>query len=239
MKLEFRPVEKTNLADDLAERIVEMIRSGVYQPGDRLPAIMEMARSFGVGHPTVREALKKLEIIGVVDIKHGSGVYVGKGQDVLLVSNPIFGGMVSKKLMLDLIEARMPIEVKAAGLAATEATEAQLERMAVLLNEAGKHIDDGDVLSSVNMAFHREIAISSGNTVLAQLEDVLTKLFQGEQRLILGIYGSREKDHDEHVGILDALRRRDAELAQRRMEAHLEGVRAVLLRWDPERDPLS
>lgn len=239
MKVEFRPVEKTNLADDLADRIVQMIRSGVYQPGDRLPAIMEMARSFGVGHPTVREALKKLEIIGVVDIKHGSGVYVGRGQDVLLVSNPVFGGLVSKKLMLDLIDARVPIEVKAVALAATEATEAQLDRMSGLLDEAGKNLDNDDVLSSVNMAFHREIAIASGNTVLAQLQDVLTKLFQGEQRMILGIYGSRQKDHVQHIGILDALRQHDAALAEQRMEAHLEGVRTVLLRWDPERDPLS
>src|SRR5690554_618178 len=108
MNADFKPIEKSSLADDLAERLVRLIRKGVYQPGDRLPAIMEMARSFGVGHPTLREALKKLEMMGVVEIKHGSGVYVGKGQDVLLVSNPVYGGLVSKKLLLDLVGARIP-----------------------------------------------------------------------------------------------------------------------------------
>jgi GntR family transcriptional regulator, transcriptional repressor for pyruvate dehydrogenase complex len=127
--LEFKRVEKTNLADDLAERIAEMIRTRVYEPGDRLPSIMEMARSFGVGHPTVREALKKLEIIGIVNIRHGSGVYVGTGGNNLLVSNPVKSGNVSKKLLLDLIDARISIEVTSARLAAELATDEQFNTM--------------------------------------------------------------------------------------------------------------
>lgn len=239
MNLDMRPVEKSNLADDLANRIVQLIRSGVYQPGDRLPAIMEMARSFGVGHPTLREALKKLEIVGVVEIKHGSGVYVGRGQDVLLVTNPVFGGVVTKKLLVDLIEARIPVEVKSAALAAVNATDAQLAAMADLLEDARSKLYDAAALSATNMAFHRDIAAASGNVVLAQLQEVLTNLFQREQRMILDIYGSREKDHGGHMGILEALQKRDPACARERMQEHLEGVRRALLRWDPKRDPVS
>lgn len=238
MKGEFKPMQRSSLADGLVERVAEMIRSGVYQPGDRLPAISEMARKFGVGHPTLREALKQLEVIGVVEIKHGSGVYVRKNGDVLLVSNPVFGGVVSKKLMLDLIESRIVIETKSVALAARDATEEQLDRMAALLATAEEHLDDDLELSAANMGFHQEIANASGNTVLAQLQDVLTNFFQREQRVILDIYGGREKDHEEHLGILDALRRKDLELARQRMRAHLEGVRDVLLRWDPDHTPL-
>jgi GntR family transcriptional repressor for pyruvate dehydrogenase complex len=64
-------------------------------------------------------------------------------------------------------------------------------------------------------------------------------LFKGEHRMILNIYGDRQKDHKEHLSILDALRRRDAMLAAQLMQTHLEGVREVLLRWDPKRNPLS
>lgn len=239
MKADFAPLEKSSLADKLAERLVKLIRNGSYQPGDRLPAISEMARSFGVGHPTLREALRKLEIMEIVEIKHGSGVYIGKGQDMLLVSNPVYSGDISRKLLLDLIDARKPIELKAVSLAATEATEAHLTRMAELLAEARENLYNDAVLSTINMAFHREIAVASGNSVLVQLQEVLTKLFRREQRVILGIYGSREKDHQQHTGILDALRQHDAALAQERMDAHLEGVRTVLLRWDPEQTPIS
>ena len=236
---EFAPVEKTSLADDLAERIAEMIRGGRYEPGDRLPAITEMARSFGVGHPSVREALKQLEVVGIVEIKHGSGVYVRKGNDILLVGNPVFGSLPSKKLLLDLIEARIPVEKTSAALAAEHATPEQLERMTELMVEAGENFDNDAVLNEMNMAFHREIAAASHNIVLAQLQEVLTNLFQREQRLILNIYGSRDKDHDEHESILDAIRAGDAELARERMRAHLEGVRQVILQWDPEHMPLS
>src|SRR5207247_2373975 len=75
---------KQSLSDRLARRIRGMIQRGQYRVGDRLPAIMEMAKRFGVGHPTVREALKKLETIGVVEIRHGSGVYVSRSEEVLV-----------------------------------------------------------------------------------------------------------------------------------------------------------
>lgn len=232
-------VSKTTLSDDLTERLLQMIRSGEYQPGDRLPAIMQMAQSFGVGHPTLREALRKLEVIGAVEIRHGSGVYVKRGEDMMFVRNPTFGGNVTQKLLLDLVEARIPIETRAMSLAATHATDENLERMAALLDQAEAHLGDDAKLSEVNMEFHREIAVASGNAVLAQLQEVLSKLFQQEQRLILDIYGSRERDHHEHVELLDALRQRDTELAERRMYDHLGGVRDVLLQWDPDQTPLA
>lgn len=243
MDAEFQPVAKSTLADEVAQRVAELIQGGSYAPGDRLPTINEMARRFGVGHPTLREALKKLEALGLVEIKHGSGVYVQDYEDTLLMSNPIFAGEASKKMMLDLIEARMPIEFKTARLAAEHATDDHLARMEELLAKAGELLAEtapgnDAALSTTNMAFHREVAVASGNAVLAQILGVLSKLFGKEQRTILGIHGSREKDHAEHLGILEALQARDAELAEQRMRDHLEGVRQVLLQWDPEQHPL-
>lgn len=233
------PVLKQSLSDGLAQRIRRSIQMGEYRKGDRLPAIMEMARRFGVGHPTVREALKKLETMGVVDIRHGSGVYVSRTDEVLVLASQDYVGTVDKKLLLDLVDARIPIEVKAVAGAAGNATEENFATMREFLAKAEKHFDDDEVLSSTNMAFHQEITQASGNVVLSQLLDVLRNLFQKEQRLILNIYGSPQKDHDEHLGILDALERRDERLAVDRMQEHLEGVRDVVLRWDPESVPVG
>ena len=104
--------------------------------------------------------------------------------------------------------------------------------MAALLARAQAHLDQGDVLNTTNMAFHAAIARASGNGVLRQMLEVLTKLFQSEQRVILDIHGSRQQDHAEHLGVLEALRAHDEALAAERMRAHLVGVRDVLLRWD-------
>jgi GntR family transcriptional repressor for pyruvate dehydrogenase complex len=234
MSRKFGAVAKSTLADEVAQRVAEMIREGTYEPGDRLPSISEMASRFEVGHPTLREALKKLEVLGTVEIKHGSGVYVKNDQDVLLMSNPIFAGEVSKDMMLDLIEARIPIELKAAEGAARNASAENIERLEELLEKADEHMEDDAYLTEVNMAFHREIAVASGNTVMAQVLEVLANLFENEQRMLLDIHGSREEDHAEHLEILNAIRKGDASLARDRMENHLEGVRRMAQQWGGE-----
>jgi GntR family transcriptional repressor for pyruvate dehydrogenase complex len=231
------PVLRQSLPDDLALRIKGLIEAEGYVPGDRLPPIAEMASRFGVGAPTLREAIKKLETLGAVVVKHGSGVYVGERPNPLFVPNSALAGAPSRKTLLDLVEARLPVELATVALAARNASPDDLARMAALLDHAGAHLGEDDILNATNMAFHRAIAEASGNGVLAQLLDVLTRLFQGEQRAILDIFGSRERDHREHVGLLEALRARDEALATERMRAHLDGVRAALVQWNGDGTP--
>ncbi|HXT15371.1 MAG TPA: FadR/GntR family transcriptional regulator [Gemmatimonadaceae bacterium] len=237
MKNVLKPVSRESLVDRLAGEIRTSINAGDYTLGERLPTIMEMAKRFGVGHPTVREALKKLEAVGVVEIRHGSGVYVTRTQDVLMVASD-YGGKVTKKLLLDLIQARTPIEMQSAALATKNATAEDFAEMKRLLTTAGENLDNDAVLNSVNMAFHRQIASASGNAVIAQLLDVMQDLFTDEQRLILGIFGSRKQDHEEHLSIFAALEQRQEQLATERMRKHLDGVATAIQRWDPMRHPV-
>ncbi len=239
MNAAFGPVSKQSLADRLAQQIRVLIQQGDFEPGDRLPAIMEMARRFRVGHPTVREALKSLETIGVVEIRHGSGVYVSRADDVLVLASPHHESAFTKKLLLDLLKTREPLEIESVVLAVEQATPEHLKAMRQLLTTAEQNLSDDEVLNRVNMGFHRQISIASGNTVLLQTLDVLRDLFSDQQRMILGIIPSRESDHREHLGILEALERRDAPLASRRMQEHLEGVLGAVQRWDPAKDPVA
>lgn len=234
----FEPVTRQSLSDDLARRIRMLITAEGFGPGDRLPSINSMAKRFGVGHPTLREALRRLEAVGAVDMRHGAGVFVGRNPNTLLMTNPVHGEEVTRKLLLDLIEARIPVELQSVSLAALHAQSSHLAEMRRLLAHAGEHLDDDAVLSETNMAFHQQVARASGNTVVRQILDVLSSLFENEQRVILDIYGSRQKDHREHEGILAALETRDTVTAVERMRAHLEGVREVLLNWDPQVTPL-
>ena len=228
-----KPVLRQSLADDLAQRIRQLIQGRKHRAGDRLPSIAEMSRHFGVGAPTLREALKKLETIGVVSIRHGSGVYVAQHHDTLVIPNPVYDGAASKKLLVDLIEARIPIELKSAALAAENATAEHLAELTALLERASANLDDGALLNQTNLSFHRQIAVASGNVVLRQLLDVITSVFRAEQRVILDIFRAREADHREHVAICDVLRARDAERAAALMLSHLEGVRRRIEQWDP------
>jgi len=230
------PVVRQNLSDEIAQRIAQLIQTQEYEPGSRLPAITDMARQFRVGSPTLREALKKLETVGIVDIRHGSGVYVGRSPESLMITNPVIEARATNKLLVDLIEARIPIESQTTALAAVNATDEHLEEMDRLLTRAGRSFDDSLLLTQLNLAFHRQIALGSGNVVMHQILDVLSSLFKEEQRLILNIHGRREDDHREHVEIYEALRARDVELAVARMRSHLERVRDALLAWTPDED---
>ena len=228
------PVARRSLADDLAVSVRELIDSGGYQNGDRLPSIVEMAHRFGVAHPTLREALRKLETLGFVEIRHGSGVYVREQQDSLLLSNPAYGGTLTRQQLLDVLDARMAIELKAVSLAAGRADEPSLERMRQVLAYASERMADAAAQGEANILFHREIAAASGNPVLVQLLEVLARVIHEEQRVILD-FPCRERFRREHVEILEALERKHVDLATERMRAHLESVREVLLLADPER----
>jgi GntR family transcriptional repressor for pyruvate dehydrogenase complex len=190
-----------------------------------------MARRFGDGHPSLREALKKLETMGVVEIRHGSGVYVTRNDPELVVAAPDYAGTVTKKLLLDLIEARLPLEVLSVTLATRNAEAHHLTEMRRLLDTARETVKD-DLLNVVNMSFHRVIAVASDNTVVAQLINVMAELFVNEQRLILRLH-SRTQDDAEHLGILAAIEARDEGLAVERMTAHLNGVIEAIEKWDP------
>lgn len=233
------PVEKRSLSDDLARQIKQLIDTRMYKAGHRLPTIAEMARLFGVGHPTLREALKKLETVGVVTVRHGSGIYVAEQHDMLFVSNPISTHSVDKKMLLDIIETRVPLELMSIALAADHITDDRLSSLRALLDKAEAHLQDDHILNTTNMAFHREIAAASGNAVLPQVLDVMSRLFTQQQQIILRIYGSRSRDHDQHLKILEALEKKDRALAVRRMRHHLDDVRIAIELWDPEKMPLN
>jgi GntR family transcriptional regulator, transcriptional repressor for pyruvate dehydrogenase complex len=239
MKNSFQRVVKQSLSDRLARQIRGSIQSGDYRRGDRLPPIVEMAKRFAVGQPTIREALKKLEAMGVVEIRHGSGVYVTRSEEFLLLASPDYAGTVTKKLLLDLISARIPIEAQSVADAVKNASPERLLEMRRLLTTAGQSLGNAETLNSVNMGFHHQIALASGNTVTAKILTVLHELFAEEQRLILDIFGSREKDHLEHLAILEAVELRDETLAVERMRSHLQGVQAAILRWTPDDHPVK
>ena len=232
-----RPIAKRSLADSLASRIQSLIGSGRFAVGERLPSIAQMAQDYDVGPPTLREALKKLEALSMVSVRHGSGVYVRNLAPPIFVTNPIHTGTPSKKMLLDLIEARMPIEVETIGLAARNATSDHLDEMERLLTAAEEQMDNPSVLGPLNMAFHCEIAKASGNGVLAQLVEQMGDLFRDEQRVILDIHGLRDCDHREHRELLAVVQGRDEAKARERMAAHLGGVREAIHAWDGN-DPM-
>lgn len=223
------PVQRQSLSDALAARVRQLIRQNGHRQGDRLPSIGRMAVEFGVAPPTVREGLRKPEMLGVVEIRHGVGVFVGPDTDSLLMTNPISDGTARRALLLDLVDARLSIELTGVALAAENATDEHLARLRQALEPAGQ---GGEPRAD----FHREIARASGNVVLHQLMDALGGAMRQARRVVHRTPAARQRFHTEHLAILDALARRDADQAVERMRAHLRGVREALQAGPPHTD---
>jgi len=231
---QFLPIQKQSLSDNLALRIKKYIIARNFGTGERLPTTAELANRFGVGQPTIREAIKKLEAAGIVKVKHGSGIYVDDQVHHLFMPNPIISTEPpTQKMLFDLIEAKIPIEVQAVTNAAEHITEAQVKRIEELLAETEKSLDDEEILNNLNIEFHKEIAMASDNYLLYQIIDVLSKIFEREQRYLLDHYLSKRNDYFAHVRLFDAIKNRRPEEAAELMREHLYEFRKSIAQWDP------
>lgn len=220
---------RAGLSEYLIQQILALIRDEGLRAGDRLPSVKSLAERFSVAAPTLREALRRLQASGVVEIKHGSGVYVRNDQERVFLANPN-RTEIEAQTMLHLLDARLLIEPRLAELTTQEADDAGISELWGCLEEAERYLtgDDDETLHLANMRFHLMIARHAGNPILAQVIESFIELYSFEQLLLMSFYNDRPRDHHEHVGILEAISRRDPPQARELMRRHLEGVRAVV-----------
>jgi GntR family transcriptional repressor for pyruvate dehydrogenase complex len=214
------------VSDYVTEQLLELIKGE--EDGSRLPSVVALARSLSVAAPTVRESLRRLETIGVVEIRHGSGIYVRNAGERVVLANP-YSGQLAARTILELLDARLVIEPTLAGRTAVNANGGEIRELGRILEEAAELLVGHDpLLHGVNMAFHRGVARFSGNAVLAQTIDSIVDLYTAEQLLIQRVYDNRARDHEEHVAIFEAIQRRDPDDAAELMRQHLEDVLQVM-----------
>jgi GntR family transcriptional repressor for pyruvate dehydrogenase complex len=222
-------VARRSLLDDLATSMLALIAERKLAPGDQFESVRSLAERFKVAVPTVREALRRLEATGAVELRHGSGVYVGPNVGRLVLANPL-ALEPSPDRLVELLQARALIEPPVAALAAKTRAEPALEQMARDLEAAAELIAAGDhaQLAEVNMDFHRSLAQASGNATLAEVVESVTVVNVREQLEILHIHGDRQADLDEHRAIYDAVRSGDSARAEQLTREHLDDVLAVI-----------
>src|ERR1700760_345737 len=123
------PVVRTTLTADICRKMVSHLLRGIWKEGEKIPAERELCQSLGVGRASLREALKALEIMGMIETRLGDGTYVCKRSDFL--SRPLLWAIASysEADARELVEARLLIEVEMAGLAAERRTAQDLEKI--------------------------------------------------------------------------------------------------------------
>lgn len=219
------------VTDEAIAGIKDMIVSGQLGPGDRLPPEKELSERLGLSRSSLREAVKALEVIRVLDVRRGDGTYVTSLEPRLLLEAMSFVvDLHQDDSILEIFAVRRMLEPGAAALAARVAGDDDIAAVAALVDELGRD-PDIEALVAHDIDFHNRIAASTGNAYLASLLESLSSRTV-RARVWRGITegGSVSRTIGEHRAIVDALRRRDAELAAALMVAHVAGVEEWLRR---------
>ena len=220
-------IENRRLYRQVADQIETLIASGEFAPGDRLPPERDLAGKLGVSRATVREAMIALELAGLVDVRTGSGIYVltpKRGMDEARDQGPG---------PFELLDARRALEGGVAALAAANATDAEIEALREALDFMRREQASGADSEEGDRAFHVGIARATHNALLLRTVSEMWDWMRGPMwtRLNDNLYmkANRPRWLADHERIFDAIRRRDADVAQAAMREHLARVKQELL----------
>lgn len=213
------------VTDDAISTIKAMIVSGELKPGQRLPPEKELSETLGLSRNSLREAVKSLEIIRVLDVRRGDGTYVTSLEPRLLLEAMAFVvDLHQDQSIVEIFDVRRVLEPHAAALAATRITDDELERLRRSL-DAVSLTTSVEELVAHDLEFHRLISEAGGNAYLASLLDSMS----GETiraRIWRGITqeGSSARTLAEHAAILQALQNHDPEMTRAALTVHIGGV---------------
>ncbi|AQS70434.1 FadR/GntR family transcriptional regulator [Streptomyces pactum] len=213
------------VTDEAIEKIKGMIVSGALGPGDRLPKESELAAGLGLSRNSLREAVRALSLMRILDVRQGDGTYVSSLDPQLLLE--AIGFVVDfhrDDTVLEFLAVRRILEPAATALAASRITDRELDALEGGLDALGGE-PSVEELVACDLEFHRDIAEASGNSVLRSLLDGLSgpttrvRVWRG-----LTQEGAVGRTLHEHRAILGALRDRDAEAARSWATVHIASV---------------
>ena len=219
-----KPVVPRTITDQVAEQLRQLINSGEYKAGDRIPSERDLATRLGVGRPAVREALRELKAQGLLVVGRGA-----QGTKVANLPSPSFTAPLSPLLgagaerMAELMEIRSAVEIEAAGLAARRATVEDLHRLSILAAGPSKLLSSDD-----DAAFHAAIAQATHNPLFERVIREPVALLHDHMEAILSAYyaepGGGIALHQQHEAVRRAIRAGDEQKARGAMRRHLDYV---------------
>lgn len=214
----------------VAGRMLELFTGGGLEPGTRLPPERQLASSLGVGRSAVREALAALEILGIVDVRPGSGTYLRGTASELLPQTLSWGLMIGERSTDQLMELRAGLESFCARLAAERISSVQIDALRESIEGMREGFEDLDAFVTADAAFHAVLGAAAQNPIVTDLLAV--------SRQLLRVYNDRSVHEaedmrialEEHAAILEALEAHDGDRAASAMIAHMATARTRLLR---------
>ncbi|BAQ09346.1 transcriptional regulators [Bacillus sp. OxB-1] len=218
-------IVRKRISDQIIEQITNKISSGEFPIDSKLPSENELAKMFNVSRVPIREALSALSSHGIIESVHGGGNWVRPKPFDKLIDQPLID-IISYQQIMDLLETRIILETKAAGLAAQRHDENDLKKMYHAQEIFFKEIDQPNkVHDETDFLFHQAIVYSTKNEVLIRtlenLSDIYNRALKVSLTINIKIKGKKKQVYEEHQAILKAISLRNAEEAEAAMLKHL------------------
>jgi GntR family transcriptional regulator, transcriptional repressor for pyruvate dehydrogenase complex len=225
----FEVIPKTTVSEAAFEKLVQSLIGGSWREGDRIPPERELCQKLGIGRASLREALKALELIGMLESKVGDGTFVCPRSEFL--SRPLLWAITGsdKSELRDLIEARRLLEMDIVALAAERATSEELQFIEEAVQDFRANITNPAAALEADMKFHLAVARAAHNDILRNSVQLLRNLMKHWLLLKLQMPRAAAMVLQQHEAICSAIRYRDAVLARSLMAEHLGQMGRLLM----------
>jgi GntR family transcriptional regulator, transcriptional repressor for pyruvate dehydrogenase complex len=224
------PVTRTTLTSDICTKLVNQLARGDWKEGDRIPSERELGHLLGVGRASLREALKALEIMGMIETRSGEGMFVCAKSEFL--SRPILWAITESGHveLNELIESRKLMEVELSALAAERATQEDLSKIREHLEEMEATVDNFDLFFISDLGFHLAIAQAAHNRILLKAVQLIRNLMRQWMEDTVRMPGTSTLALGQHRAVFLAIEAKDQAAARTAMSEHLDAMAKLLRR---------
>jgi GntR family transcriptional repressor for pyruvate dehydrogenase complex len=227
-RVEFETIPRNKVYQEVARQLERRITEEL-KPGDLLPPERELVQMLGVSRSSVRDAIRSLQLMGLLEPRQGIGTVVCSPDAA--PANPLATALLEKRKMIrELLDVRNMIEPPLARRAALHATREEIADMEDILARQEAKVHQGELGIEEDSEFHYSIALASDNSVILKVVDVLMDLLRETRERSLQVGGRQEKSLAGHHRILSALKQGDAAAAESAMRLHLQEIEEVVLK---------
>ena len=227
-KSDFEAIRRNKVYEEVAKQIERLILKKL-QPGDKLPSERELAEMLGVSRSSIRDAIRSLELIGMVEPRQGAGTVVREISATSVVTPFTTVLTHQRQAVSELLDFRKMLEPPLAARAATHASPEEVAEMEEILSRQEDKLHREEVAIEEDSEFHYSVAMASENSVVLKVLDVLMDLLRETRERSLQVEGRPQKSLAGHRRILAAIKRRDSEAAEAAMRRHIQDVEEIVL----------
>jgi GntR family transcriptional regulator, transcriptional repressor for pyruvate dehydrogenase complex len=227
-KADFEVIRRNKVYEEVAKQIERLILKKL-RPGDKLPSERELAEMLKVSRSSIRDAIRSLELVGLVEPRQGAGTIVREVTSGSVVNSFEDALKRRRELVSELLDFRRMLEPPLAARAATHASETDVSEMEDILQRQYEKQRRGEPAVAEDAEFHYAIALASDNSVVLKVIDILMDLLRESRERSLQVEGRAQKSLAGHRRILAAIKRRDTEAARDAMRHHIEDVEEIVL----------